>query len=174
LVPQAGRHHPGDLRRDVRTERQGAAGLAVDEREHVALHVHVGPGRQHVRELERGRDDLAIAPPPKHAQQRGFDVPLALGLVRQIDPRALRELSLTGLHGAPTSRCATVFIRCTVAQPGSYSISVIPAGAASSVQSRSSPRPSAPSTITRATTPRLTWRWPARAQRPHTGPAPPR
>ena len=42
-------------------------------------------------------------------------------------------------------------MRCTVAQPGSYSISVIPAGAASTVQRRSSPSPRAASTMTRIT-----------------------
>src|SRR5262249_37873745 len=83
---------------------------------------------------ERGRDDLAIAPPAEHAEQRGLDVAFALGLVRQIDPGSLRELRLARLHGATASRCATVFIRCTVAQPGSYSISVIPARAAPRAQ----------------------------------------
>src|SRR5262245_529701 len=151
LVAQPGRHHACDLGRDIGSERQHPPGLAVDEREHVALHGLVGPGREHVGELERRRDDLAVAPAAKHVEQRSLDVTLPLRLVRQIDTRALGELRVARLHGATPSRCETVFMRCTVAQSGSYSSSVIPPGAASTVQRRSSPSPRALRTMTRIT-----------------------
>src|SRR5256885_1723972 len=151
LVAQAGRHDAGDLGRDVGAEREQAPGLAVHELEHVLLHVGVGAGREHVRVLVRRGDDLAVAPAREDGEQARLGVPLARRFVGQVHARALGELRRQGPHGAAASRWARVFIRWTVAQPGSYSISVIPAGVASTVQSRSGPRPSASSTMSRVT-----------------------
>src|SRR5438874_630140 len=151
LVAQARRHDARDLGRDVGAEREQAPGLAVHQLEHVLLHVGVGAGREHVRVLVRRGDDLAIAPAREDGEQARLGVPLARRLVGQVHARALGELRGQGPHGDAASRWASVFIRWTVAQPGSYSISVIPAGVASTVQSRSGPRPSASSTMSRVT-----------------------
>ena len=98
LVAQPGGHDPRDLGRDVGAQRQHAAGLAVHQREHAVLHGDVGADRQHLGKLERGRDDLAIAPAPEDVEQPLLDVTLARGLVRQIDAGAARQLGRR-LHG---------------------------------------------------------------------------
>src|SRR3990172_745922 len=155
LVAGPRRGHARDLRRDARAQREEPPRLPVDQLEHVLLHAGVGAGRERVRVLERGRDDLAVAPASEDAEEARLDVALAGRLVGQVDPRALRELRRQR-HGPAASRWASVFIRCTVAQPGSNSISVMLAGEASTDQSRSSPRPSASSTSARAMTAWLT------------------
>src|SRR5262245_5574987 len=155
LLAQPRGDHARDLRRDVRAQREHAARLAVDELEHALLHADVGAHREHVRELERRRHDLAIAPAREHVEQTGLDVALARRLVGQVDARPLRQLTVNGLHARASgsaSRWASVFIRCTVTQSPTYSSSVIPAGEASTAHSRSGPSPSAASTISRTTT----------------------
>ncbi len=92
LVPEPRRHDPGDLRRDVGAEREHPAGLAVHELEHVLLDALVGTHREHIRVLERGGNDLAVAPPREDVEQPRLDVALACRLIRQVDARALREL----------------------------------------------------------------------------------
>src|SRR5207245_2541652 len=125
-----------------------------DELEHALLHADVGAHREHLRELERRRHDLAIAPAREDVEQPALDVALARRLVGQVDARALRQLRVHGLHesasGRP-SRWASVFMRCMVAQSPRYSISVMPPGQASTTHSRSGPRPSAASTMRRMT-----------------------
>ena len=118
-------------------------------------------------ELERGRDDLAIAPAPEDVEQPlprrdACARPRPAGRCgrRAAAGSASSRTSLTGCRGAGgsspgspsrASRCASVFMRCTVAQPSRYSISVMPAGEASTERSRSVPSPSAASTIRRVT-----------------------
>src|SRR5438876_158654 len=92
LVPEPRRHDPGDLRRDVGAEREHPAGLAVHELEHVLLDALVGTHREHIRVLERGGDDIAVAPPREDVEQPRLHVALACRLIRQVDARALREL----------------------------------------------------------------------------------
>src|SRR5262249_25494503 len=148
-------HDARDLGRDVRAQRQHTTRLAIDELEHALLHADVGAHRQDVGKLERRGHDLAITPAREDVEQAALDVPLAGGLVGQVDARPLRQLRVNGLHELVSdraSRCASVFIRCTVTQSPTYSSSVIPAGDASTDHSRSGPSPSAARTIRRTTT----------------------
>ena len=61
-----------------------AAAAAVHQPEHRLLHRLVGPRRQHLGVLERGGDDLAVAPAPEDVEQPRLDVALARRLVRQV------------------------------------------------------------------------------------------
>src|SRR5262249_31031369 len=155
LLAEPRGHDARDLRRDVRAQRQHTTRLAIDELEHALLHADVGAHRQDVGKLERRGHDLAITPAREDVEQAALDVPLAGGLVGQVDARPLRQLRVNGLHELVSdraSRCASVFIRCTVTQSPTYSSSVIPAGDASTDHSRPGPSPSAARTIRRTTT----------------------
>jgi len=70
LVAHARGDDPRDLRRDVRAQREDAARLAVDEREHVLLHALVGARGEDVEIFERRRHDLAITPALENPEQR--------------------------------------------------------------------------------------------------------
>ena len=103
LLAQPGGDDPRDLGRDVGAQRQHPARLAVDQLEHVLLHPEVGAPRQHVRVLEGGGDDLAVAPAAEHVEQLRLDVPLAGRFVGQVDPRPPRQLRVHGPHRPPSS-----------------------------------------------------------------------
>src|SRR5207247_5094239 len=108
------------------------ARFAVHEGEGIALHGLVGGDGQHVEELERRGDDLAVTPAAEDVEQARLDVTLAGDLVRKVDPRTLGKLGEQRLHrSASAPRWASVFMRCTVTQSSRYSSSVMPAGEAS-------------------------------------------
>src|SRR5262249_1237591 len=153
LVAQAGGHDARDLGRDVGAQHEHAARFAVHEGEGVALHGLVGGDGQHVEELERRRDDLAIAPAAEDVEQARLHVTLARDLVGKVDPRTLGKLGEERLHPPGSAqRWASVVMRCTVTQSSRYSSSVMPAGEASMDHRRAGPSPSPSRTISRITT----------------------
>ena len=58
LVPEPGGDDARDLGRDVRAQREQPPALAVDQLVHLLLELDVRAEREHVKVLERRRDDV--------------------------------------------------------------------------------------------------------------------